>query len=138
MARSRPTRLTVQKLPAAVHAKAKQAPRDRFYALDDKVSRADVLREAYERCRSNGGAAGVDGQRFEDLEAYGVERGLGALAQELREKRYRPPAVRRVDMPKPNGTQRPVGIPTVRDRVVQMAAGLVLEPIFEADLPSEQ
>jgi group II intron reverse transcriptase/maturase len=135
---SLPTRLTVQKLQAALHAKAKQAPSYRFYALYDKVYRADVLSEAYERCRSNGGAAGVDGQTFEDIEAYGVERWLGELAQALREKRYRPQAVRRVYIPKPDGKQRPLGIPTVRDRVVQMAAVLVLEPIFEADLPPEQ
>jgi len=138
LAMSLPTRLTVQKLQAALHAKAKQAPSYRFYALYDKVYRADVLSEAYERCRSNGGAAGVDGQTFEDIEAYGVERWLGELAQALREKRYRPQAVRRVYIPKPDGKQRPLGIPTVRDRVVQMAAVLVLEPIFEADLPPEQ
>src|SRR4029453_383820 len=138
LAMSLPTRLTVEKLQAALHAKAKQAPSYRFYALYDKVYRADVLSEAYERCRSNGGAAGVDGQTFEDIEAYGVERWLGELAQALREKRYRPQAVRRVYIPKPDGKQRPLGIPTVRDRVVQMAAVLVLEPIFEADLPPEQ
>jgi group II intron reverse transcriptase/maturase len=131
------TLLKVQKLQAALHAKAKQSPSYRFYALYDKLYRADVLSEAYERCRQNGGAAGVDGQRCADIEAYGVERGLGELAQALREKRYRPQAVRRVYSPKPNGTQRPLGIPTVRDRVVQMAAVLVLEPIFEADLPPE-
>jgi retron-type reverse transcriptase len=130
LAMSLPTRLTVQKLQAALHAKAKQAPSYRFYALYDKVYRADVLSEAYERCRSNGGAAGVDGQTFEDIEAYGVERWLGELAQALREKRYRPQAVRRVYIPKPDGKQRPLGIPTVRDRVVQMAAVLVLEPIW--------
>jgi RNA-directed DNA polymerase len=135
---SLPTRQKVQKLQAALHAKAKQAPSYRFYALYDKLYRADVLSEAYERCRQNGGAAGADGQRFEDIEAYGVERWLGELAQELREKSYRPQAVRRVYIPKPNGKQRPLGIPTVRDRVVQMAAVLVLEPIFEADLPPEQ
>jgi RNA-directed DNA polymerase len=138
LAMSLPTRQKVQKLQAALHAKAKQAPSYRFYALYDKLYRADVLSEAYERCRQNGGAAGADGQRFEDIEAYGVERWLGELAQELREKSYRPQAVRRVYIPKPNGKQRPLGIPTVRDRVVQMAAVLVLEPIFEADLPPEQ
>jgi group II intron reverse transcriptase/maturase len=135
---SLPPRQKVQTLQAALHAKAKQSPSYRFYALYDKVYRADVLSEAYARCRQNGGAAGVDGQTFDDIDAYGVEPWLGELAPELREKRYRPQAVRRVYIPKPDGQQRPVGIPTVRDRVVQMAAVLVLEPIFEADLPPEQ
>ena len=128
----------VRKLQAALHAKAKGSPDYRFYALYDKVYRADVLAEAYKRCRHNGGAAGVDGQRFEDIEAYGLERWLDELAQELREKSYRPQAVRRVYIAKPDGKQRPLGIPTVRDRVVQTAAVLVLEPIFEADLQPEQ
>jgi group II intron reverse transcriptase/maturase len=132
------TLLKVQKLQAALHAKAKGSPSYRFYALYDKVYRADVLEEAYQRCRDNGGAAGVDGQRFEDIEAYGVPKWLGELAQELRDKRYRPHAVRRVYIPKPDGKQRPLGIPTIRDRVAQMAAVLVLEAIFEADLQPEQ
>ena len=104
---SLPTLLKVQKLQAALHAKAKGWPGYRFYALYDKGYRADVLEEAYERCRKNGGAAGVDGQTFEDIEAYGVQRWLGELAQELRDKRYRPHAVRRVYIPKPDGKQRP-------------------------------
>src|SRR5450759_406970 len=135
---SLPTLLKVRKLQAALHAKAKGSPGYRFYALYDKVYRADVLVEAYEQCRKNGGAARSDGQRFEDIDAYGLEQWLGELAQDLREKRYRPQAVRQVYIPKPNGKQRPLGIPTVRDRVLQTAAVLVLEPIFEADLPPEQ
>lgn len=129
---------SVQKLQAALHAKAKEAPGFRFYALYDKVYRADVLAHAYARCRANGGGAGVDGQRFEDIESGGAERWLGELAQELKEKKYQAQAIRRVYIPKPNGTLRPLGIPTVRDRVVQTAVVMVLEPIFEADLPSEQ
>lgn len=132
------TPVSVQKLQAALHAKAKEASGFRFYALYDKLYRADVLDHAYWRCRANGGAAGVDGQRFEDIDAYGAERWLGELAQELKEKSYRAEAVRRVWIPKPNGKLRPLGIPTIRDRVVQTAAMLVLEPIFEADLQPEQ
>ena len=129
---------TVGKLQAALHTKAKGAPAYRFYALYDKVYRADVLGHAYARCRVNGGAAGVDGQTFADIEAYGEGRWLEELAQELKGKTYRPQAVRRVWIPKADGKQRPLGIPTIRDRVVQRAVVLVLEPIFEADLPPEQ
>src|SRR5215475_1915185 len=129
---------SVQKLQTALHAKAKESPDFRFYALYDKVYRKDVLAHAYERCEANGGAAGVDEQAFEDIEAYGVERWLDELTQELKSRTYQPQPVRRVYIPKPEGKQRPLGIPTIRDRVVQMAAVLVLEPIFEADLPPEQ
>jgi len=128
----------VRKLQETLHAKAKESPDYRFYALYDKVYRADVLEFAYRRCRLNGGVAGVDGERFEDIEAYGVERWLGELTEDLRKKTYRPQAVLRVWIPKPDGSQRPLGIPTVRDRVVQTAVVLVLEPIFEADLQPEQ
>jgi group II intron reverse transcriptase/maturase len=123
----------------SLHAKAKGSPDYRFYALYDKVYRADVLAHAYECCKANKGAAGVDGQRFEDIEdTYGVDRWLGELQQELKDKSYRPSAVRRVWIPKPDGKQRPLGIPTIKDRVAQMAAVLVLEPIFETDLLPEQ
>ena len=131
---------TVQKLQVALHAKAKDLPGYRFYVLYDKVYRADVLEFAYRCCRANRGAAGVDGQTFADIEAYDVERWLGELAEDLRKKTYRPEAVRRVLIPKPGQPRRkrPLGIPTVRDRVVEMAARLVLDPIFEADLQPEQ
>jgi RNA-directed DNA polymerase len=135
---SLPTLPKVQKLQAALHAKAKGSPGYRFYALYDKVYREDVLLVAHRRCLINGGAAGIDGQTFEDIEQYGVQKWLGELAEELRTKNYRPSPVRRVYIPKPDGKQRPLGIPTIKDRVVQMAAVLVLEPIFEADLQPEQ
>ena len=128
----------VGKLQAALHDKAKRSPSYRFYLLYDKVYRADVMAYAYECCRRNGGAPGVDGQTFDDIEKYGRGRWLDELAGNLREKRYQPQAVRRVWIPKPDGKERPLGVPTIRDRVVQMAAVLVLGPIFEADMPSEQ
>ncbi|MCP5119201.1 MAG: group II intron reverse transcriptase/maturase [bacterium] len=130
----------VQKLQAALHAKAKESPTYRFYALYDKVYREDILLFAYRCCKANGGAPGVDGQGFADIEEYGLEHWLGELAEELRSKTYRPQAVRRVLIPKPGqpGRTRPLGIPTTKDRVAQTAALLVLEPIFEADLQPEQ
>jgi RNA-directed DNA polymerase len=129
---------TVGKLQGVLRAKAKESPSYRFYALYDKVYRQDVLRWAYERCRINGGAPGVDGQTFEDIEEYGRERWLDELAQELKGKTYHPAAVRRVWIPKSDGKQRPLGIPRIKDRVVQMAAVLVIEPIFDEDLQPEQ
>ena len=122
----------------ALHAKAKAEPGYRFYALYDKIYREDILARAYAQCRSNKGAPGVDGQDFADIEAYGVERWLGELALALRQETYRPDPIRRVFIPKANGKLRPLGISTVRDRVCMTAAMLVLEPIFEADLPPEQ
>jgi group II intron reverse transcriptase/maturase len=129
---------TVQKLQTALHAKAKGSPGYRFYALYDKIYREDILAFAYECARANGGAPGEDGQSFEDIEAYGAKRWRGELAEELQKQSYHPQAVRRVYIPKPDGSKRPLGIPTIRDRVVQTAAVLVLEPIFEADLQPEQ
>lgn len=128
----------LQKLQASLHAKAKREPGFRFYALYDKVYREDVLQEAWKRCRANGGAPGVDEQTFADIEAYGVETWLGEVAEELRTKQYEPRPVRRVMIPKESGGERPLGIPVIKDRVVQTALLLVLNPIFEADLPDEQ
>ncbi len=128
----------VRKLQRTLHAKAKESPDYRFYALYDKVYREDILLYAYRTCKANGGAAGVDRETFEDIESYGRERWLGELTEAMRSKSYRADPIRRVYIPKPNGKQRPLGIPTIKDRVVQTAAMLVLEPIFEADLPAQQ
>jgi len=129
---------SVQKLQAALHDKAKKSPSFRFYALYDKVYRKDVLTFAYACCKANGGAAGVDGQTFADIESYGMERWLDELTQELKSRTYRPLPVRRVYIPKPDGKQRPLGVPAIRDRAAMMAAVLLLDPIFEADLQAEQ
>jgi RNA-directed DNA polymerase len=129
---------SVQKLQKALHAKAKAEAGYRFYALYDKISREDILAYAYAQCRSNKGAPGVDGQDFADVDAYGVQRWLDELALAFRQEIYRPAPIRRVYIPKANGKLRPLGISTLRDRVCMTAAMLVLEPIFEADLPPEQ
>jgi group II intron reverse transcriptase/maturase len=129
---------SVQKLQTALHAKAKTEPGYRFYALYDKIYREDILAYAYAQCCSNKGAPGVDGQDFPDIETYGVDRWLGELALALKEEKYRPDPIRRVYIPKANGKLRPLGISTLRDRVCMTAAMLVLDPIFEADLPPEQ
>src|SRR6202795_3194966 len=132
------TPASLQKLQTALHAKAKTEAEFRFYALYDKIYREDILAHAYVQCRSNKGAPGVDGQDFSDVEAYGVQRWLGELAIALKEETYRPDPIRRVYIPKANGKLRPLGISTLRDRVCMTAAMLVLDPIFEADLPPEQ
>ena len=124
---------SIQALQRKLCLKAKQEPTYRFYALYDKVCRVDILAHAYQLAKSNGGAPGVDGVTFDDIESYGRERFLAELRCELSERRYRPEAVLRVMIPKPNGGERPLGIPTIKDRVVQAAVKLVLEPIFEAD-----
>jgi RNA-directed DNA polymerase len=125
----------LRRLQEALYTKAKQEPAYRFYLLHDKVSRADILAHAYALAKQNGGAPGVDGVTFEDIEAAGLEGWLAAVGEALRTGRYRAQPVRRVLIPKPGGTgERPLGIPVIRDRVVQTAALLILQPIFEADL----
>jgi RNA-directed DNA polymerase len=124
----------LEELRAKLYAKAKAEPTFRFYALYDKIHRGDVLREALRQSKQKRGAAGVDGQTFEKIEEYGEERWLEELQRELQGKTYRPQPVRRVLIPKPGGGERPLGIPTIKDRVAQTAAKLILEPIFEADL----
>ena len=124
----------IRTLQRALYVKAKQEPARRFHFLYDKVWRADILAHAYALSRANGGAPGVDGDTFERIEAYGVERWLAEVQEEVRTGRYTPQPVRRVMIDKPGGVgQRPLGIPTICDRVVETAAVLVLEPIFEAD-----
>ena len=123
----------VRDLQRRLWAAAKRSRERRFHALYDRMWRRDVLHAAWKRVRQNRGAAGIDGETIRHVEQYGVERLIEELGTALRAGRYRPPAVRRQYIPKADGRQRPLGIPTVRDRVVQMAAKLVLEPIFEAD-----
>jgi RNA-directed DNA polymerase len=124
----------LRRLQEALYTKAKQEPAYRFYLLYDKVYRADILAHAYALAKQNGGAPGVDGVTFEDIDAAGLEPWLAAVQEALRAETYRPQAVRRVLIPKPGGGERPLGIPGIRDRVVQTAALLIVQPIFEADL----
>jgi RNA-directed DNA polymerase len=124
----------IRNLQRKLYEKAKKEPDFRFYLLYDKVWRPDILRHAYERAHANGGAPGVDGETFYQIASAGLEDWLARLGEELRTKTYKPQAVRRVMIPKPGGGERPLGIPTIRDRVAQAAAKLVLEPIFEADM----
>ncbi|MGH2728765.1 MAG: group II intron reverse transcriptase/maturase [Actinomycetota bacterium] len=127
----------VRRLQRKLWAAAKQSPERRFHALYDRIWRDDILQTAWERVRANGGAAGIDKQTLADVEVYGVERMLGELSRDLRAGTYHPAPTRRREIPKPHGGMRPLGIPTVRDRIAQAAAKCVLEPIFEADfLPS--
>src|SRR6266849_4811097 len=124
----------IRTLQRKLYRKAKAEPAFRFYVLYDKICREDILRHAYGLARANAGAPGVDGVTFAQIEEQGLEAWLVGLREDLVSKTYRPDPVRRVMIPKPDGGERPLGIPTIRDRVVQTAAKLVLEPIFEADL----
>lgn len=124
---------SIRQLQRKLYVAAKQEPKRRFHQLYDKVYRADILEHAYALAKSNGGAPGVDGVTLERIEAKGLKEWLEGLRKELHGKTYKPSPVRRVMIPKPGGGERPLGIPTIRDRVVQTAAKLVLEPIFEAD-----
>jgi RNA-directed DNA polymerase len=134
LARSLQTPGKIRTLQRRLYFKAKAEPDFRFYLLYDKIHRDDILRHAYALARSNKGAPGVDGVTFARIEAGGLEGWLAGIREDLRAKTYRPQPVRRVMIPKPGGGERPLGIPTIRDRVVQTAAKLVLEPIFEAGL----
>ncbi len=125
---------TIRTLQRKLYTKAKQEPAYRFYALYDKISREDILNHAWRLVRANRGAPGVDGMSFEAIEgAIGVDTLLRELAQDLKDKTYRAQPVRRVMIPKADGSMRALGIPTIRDRVAQMAVKLIIEPIFEAD-----
>src|SRR5947207_15185715 len=128
------TPIKIRMLQRKLYQKAKEEPSYRYYLLYDKMYREDILAHAYALARSNQGAPGVDGQSFLGIESQGLEEWLTGIRQELRNKTYQPQPVRRVMIPKPGGGERPLGIPTIRDRVVQTAAKIVLEPIFEADL----
>ena len=123
----------IRSLQRKLYCKAKAGPAFRFYTLYDKICRPDILEHAYALARANAGAPGVDGVTFAAIEASGLEEWLAGLREKLVTKTYRPAPVRRAMIPKPGGGERPLGIPTIRDRVAQTAAKLVLEPIFEAD-----
>jgi RNA-directed DNA polymerase len=127
------TPMKIRMLQKKLYQKAKEEPSYRFYLLYDKMYRGDILAHAYALAKSNQGAPGVDGQSFQGIESQGLEEWLNGVREDLRAKTYQPQAVRRVIIPKPGGGERPLGIPTIRDRVVQTAAKLLLEPIFEAD-----
>ncbi len=127
------TPTAIRSLQRKLYRKAKAEPAFRFYLLYDKICREDILRHAYALACANAGAPGTDGMTFAAIETLGLENWLADLREELISKTYRPDPVRRVMIPKPDGGERPLGIPTIRDRVVQTAAKLVLEPIFETD-----
>ena len=123
----------VQELQRTLCRAAKRDATRRFHALFDKVYRKDILQKAWEMVKKNGGVCGTDGQTIKDIEKKGVNAFLHTLGEDLREGRYHPAPVKRVYIPKPNGQKRPLGIPSVRDRIAQAAVKIVIEPIFEAD-----
>ena len=123
----------IQEFQRKLYEKAKANPKFRFYSLYDKTYRTDILEESYRRVRANGGTCGVDGITFDEIKAKGIIEYLAELQEELKEGQYKPKPVRRVYIPKANGKKRPLGIPIIRDRIVQTAFLMVLEPIFEAD-----
>jgi RNA-directed DNA polymerase len=127
----------IRTLQRKLYLKAKEEPTYRFYLVYDKIYREDILAHAYHLAKINRGAPGVDGQTFEMIESGDLEKWLDGIRNELRNRTYKPQPVRRVMIDKPGGGQRPLGIPTIKDRTVQAAAKLVLEPIFEADLEPE-
>ena len=131
------TPVKIRMLQRKLYLKAKEEPTYRFYLLYDKIYREDILAHAYHLAKLNHGAPGVDGQTFEMIESGDFEKWLEGIRKELSDKTYKPQPVRRVMIDKPGGGERPLGIPTIRDRLVQAAAKLVLEPIFEADLEPE-
>lgn len=128
------TPIKIRELQRKLYRKAKEEPDYRFYLLYDKIHREDILRHAYDLAKANGGAPGVDQQSFWGIETMGLEGWLEGIRKELHDKTYKPQPVRRVMIPKPGGGERPLGIPTIRDRVAQTALKLVVEPIFEADM----
>jgi RNA-directed DNA polymerase len=128
------TPVKIRTFQRKLYLKAKAEPDYRFYLLYDKIYREDILRHAYRLAKAKGGGAGVDGITFKMIEKEGVDEWLSGIRKELRAKTYKPQPVRRVMIPKPGGGWRPLGIPTIRDRVIQTAAKQVIEPIFEADL----
>lgn len=123
----------VRQLQNKLYLTAKKCDSRRFHALYDKVYRDDVLFEAWKRVKANKGSSGVDGIRIEDIEEMGIEKYLSEIKLELMDGKYKPSPVKRVMIPKPDGSERPLGIPTVKDRIVQMAAKIAIEPVFEAD-----
>ncbi len=128
------TPIKIRELQRKLYRKAKEEPDYRFYLLYDKIYREDILRHAYGLAKANAGAPGVDQESFSGIETKGLENWLEGLKKELHDKTYKPQPVRRVMIPKPGGGERPLGIPAIRDRVLQTALKLVVEPIFEADM----